>query len=1248
MISDDDPAVGVGVGNPFPGLRPFEEGDNIVFFGRDTQIEALLERLGTWQFIAVVGESASGKSSLVRAGLLPALHGGFMAGAGARWRVAVLRPGSMPIANLAGALENAAVLGNEGTTALRVGLAQTVLEGGERGLIEVVSQSDLRDDENVLVIVDQFEELFRFEQDRDTAAAFVKLLLAAAFDPNVRVYVLLTMRSDFLGDCAQFRDLPEAINDGLFLVPRLTRDELREAITGPVGVAGGEISPLLVNRLLNEIGDSPDQLPVLQHALMRTWDLWVERGSAGEIGTDIFDETGGLAHALSRHADSLYLGLPERLQPVAERVFKALTDSGTDERGIRRATPFTVLPAIVGASPDEVRQVVDEFRGPGRSFLMPPSQALDETTTVDIAHESLMRVWERLQGWVRDEAESAVLYRRLSDTAQLHAKGEAALLVDPQLTIADDWRRRDHPNADWAERYAPGFETTIAFLDASVAERERRRLAEEARERREREEERRRIEAEEAAQRAVFQHQAELAQTRAEAATKLARFTRIGLYVVSLFALVAIALGVRFLQLSREARIAQSSFLARDAERLIAQGDAVSGMLLALTALPDRYYFGIPERPLVNAAEVALRDAYANQHELKDLRGHKDLVFSAAFSPDDQRIVSASQDRTIRIWDARTDGLQVPIRTLYGHSDLVHTAVFSPDGTRILSASEDGTARIWDAGTGQQIGTLREADKRAVNSAVYSPRGLLILTASSDGTMRIWDARTRRQVLALGQVRALNGHYVPIHAAAFSPDGRRIVSAFDDHTVRIWDARTGELRATLRGHEGVVLTAAYSPDGRLIASASLDGTARVWDAKSGKSLFILPHDLHLPVLSAQFSPDGQLIVTASSDATARIWSAGNGVSLDVLRGHETSVLSAAFSHDGERVATASSDKSVRLWDVRTRETPETVLRGGEGGSGQVVGAAYSPDGTRIVSGSLDGTVRLWDANAHQLLKVFRAASSVLSVAFAPDGRHVAATSIDHTVRIWDVVTGTQQQPMSGTGLMQSVAYSSDGAKLVTAAENGTICIWDAQTGEKLQELDGDGSGFWSAVFSPDGRTIAIGSADDLVRIWDPRTGKIKALSGHTGAVYSVAYSPDGKLLASASADGTARIWNAATGRTTAVMQGHEDIVHSVAFSPDGQHVVTASYDRTLRIWDTKTGAEVGIPYRGHTSRVTTAVYPPHGTLILSASYDHTVRIWAAEDPAVNDLSGTALVETAKKVLPRQLTPVQRVSEFLPS
>ena len=467
--------------NPFPGLRPFESEEEHLFFGRETQIDELLGRLRRTRFLAVVGTSGCGKSSLVRAGLLPAINGGLMAGAGSRWRTALLRPGSEPLANLASALTRSPIphapsVVNLQNEALDIGLTQAVLARGALGLIEVVAQARLSPGENVLVVVDQFEEIFRFKGSSaerfrvDEAAAFVKLLLAAAADPVRPIYVALTMRSDFLGECAQFRDLPETINDGLFLVPRMTREQLRAAIEGPIGVAKGRISPALVTRLLNDLGDDPDQLPVLQHALMRTWNLWdAHHESVDELDLQYYQQTGGLKHALSLHADEIYAGLSDdRSRVIAERLFKGLTDPGIDKRGIRLPRSFAEACALAGAAPDELRRVVDAFRAPDCSFLMPPAGTpLADDTVLDISHESLMRVWKRLQAWVEAEAQSAQIYRRLAQSAALHAQGETSLMRDPELSTSLRWRDETHPNAVWAARYNPSFDGAMRYLESS-------------------------------------------------------------------------------------------------------------------------------------------------------------------------------------------------------------------------------------------------------------------------------------------------------------------------------------------------------------------------------------------------------------------------------------------------------------------------------------------------------------------------------------------------------------------------------------------------------------------------------------------------------------------------------------------------------------------------------------------------------------------------------------------------------------
>jgi hypothetical protein len=463
--------------NPFPGLRPFRQAEADLFFGRDRQSDELVRRLAGKRFLAVLGTSGSGKSSLVRGGLLPSLEGGLMAEAGTHWLMAILRPQDDPIGFLARALVEAGVLTDRelpGDAA--AGVVETTLRRSSLGLVEVARLARLEPHENLLILVDQFEELFRFADlatergTDDEAKSFVKLLLAAA-ETDVPVYVVITMRSDFLGDCDRFPGLPEAITDSPYLTPRPTRDELQAAITGPVGVRGGRIAPALVQRLLNDVGDDPDQLPILQHALMRAWDHWQhDDPDTRPIDLSDLEAIGGMAEALSQHAEEAYGSLAgERERTIAERLFKCLTEKGHDNRELRRPTPLSRVAAIASVDPAEVVRVVDVFRAPGRSFLMPPHDVeLDADSVIDISHESLIRQWWRLRTWVEEEAESVSRYRRLAESAELHERGAAGLLDDPELSLMLAWRDAEMPNAAWAERYDPAIDRALAFLETSA------------------------------------------------------------------------------------------------------------------------------------------------------------------------------------------------------------------------------------------------------------------------------------------------------------------------------------------------------------------------------------------------------------------------------------------------------------------------------------------------------------------------------------------------------------------------------------------------------------------------------------------------------------------------------------------------------------------------------------------------------------------------------------------------------------
>jgi hypothetical protein len=449
-------ATGARIEIPFLGLHYFDEEHESLFFGRDEQLRDLLTKLRTARFVTVIGSSGTGKSSLVRAGLLPALRAGFMTRAGTAWRIAKTRPGAAPVENLAVELESV----------FRAPGVETTLRRGPLGLVEAASQCGLAAGTNLLVLVDQFEEIFRYQREArdqqraaDEAASFVKLLLEAAAQQQFSIYVLITMRSEFLGASAQFRELPERINDGLYLIPRMRRDQLEDAITGPAAVAGGFFSPPLIQKLLNDTGDDPDQLPILQHALLRTWLNWKRENKPGtEIGFLHYESTGGVAEALNRHATEIYNALPHGDKRITEIVFRCLSERDPSNNDIRRPTEVGVIAAVAGCDPSDVIRAATPFRAAGVWFLVPAEPTpLDANSTLDITHESLIRKWVMMKGtrerkgWVQDEAELRDQYRELLKRGR-RALPSRDVLTGVDLTSALEWQARGL-NLPWAGRY---------------------------------------------------------------------------------------------------------------------------------------------------------------------------------------------------------------------------------------------------------------------------------------------------------------------------------------------------------------------------------------------------------------------------------------------------------------------------------------------------------------------------------------------------------------------------------------------------------------------------------------------------------------------------------------------------------------------------------------------------------------------------------------------------------------------------
>jgi WD40 repeat protein len=1178
------------VAAPYPGLRPFEANEAEIFFGRETHTDRLLGILQRERFLAVIGPSGCGKSSLVRAGMLPALTAGWL-GTGSRWRVAILRPGDQPIRRLARALLHPDALRAElsgspsepsdDAVDQTLPLVEAELRRGPLGLLHLVEDARGRSAGrteaqaaafNLLVLVDQFEELFRYTErgaaDADEADAFVDLLLRTRAEPGARIFIAITMRTDFLGHCVRFLDLPEAINRAQYLTPRLTRDQLLEAIVGPARMFGGTVAPDVANELINQITGPItlgfDQLPILQHALARMWESASRRNpESPTIGRSELDEIGGVAQALDRHAEKVWASLSAKQQEAAAHLFRSLTErsrSGISEgsRDVRR--PQT-LKQIAAAAPsarswEDFEPVVEPFSRQDVNFLTytPP---LDENTRIDISHEALIRHWRRLHGWVEEEGERAAEYRRWRE----RASGE--LLTGRDLARALAWRAGDgrwKPTPQWAARYAESenraddFSKTVAYIEQSRRKRNRRRL-----------------------------------------------------YVASTVAAVllgVLSLGLRTFYLWQEAKLAEREkfqvLLRAAAPRVTSQeaADSLAYLAVVLRANADT--------PAARSLAVSLLLDRSWPLPSTEALRHEGPVAFADFGSDG-RLVTASDDGSARLWDVHSGeqlGKRMP------HKGPVRSAVFSPDGERLVTASDDGTARLWDAHSGTPLGTPMRHD-RAVGSAVFSPDGRRVLTASDDGTAEIWDGDSGT---SLGVILMHDG---PVHFATFSADGSRVATASEDHTAQIWDARSGNQLGHPMRHELAVMFVAFSPDDSRIVTTSLDKTARLWDARSGAPLG-QPMQHGDGVGYVAFSPDGTRVVTASLDHTARLWDARSGAPLGVPMQHQAAVRHAVFSRDGNTILTASDDGTARYWDGHTgapRSATESMRH-----SGPVLFAAFSRDGAHVVTASQDDTAQIWDPPTGAALPLrVEHPRTVLSASFSTDGTQILTTSDDGQAHLWDARSGApfgEPIPRERDKGIASVAFSGDGTRVVTASQEGTIRIWDARAGTPMgPSLQHDrNSRVTCASLSPDDRRLVAASVDGTVSLWNADSGRpIGKPMKHSKAVRSAAFSPNGERIVTASDDGTARLWDGHSGAPLGTPMPHGEAVGVAVFSPDGKRVVTASGNHA-RLWDATSGAPIGEAMT-HLDRVSAAAFSPDGTRIVTASRDRTARLWDASSGA---------------------------------
>jgi WD40 repeat protein len=1107
--------------NPFPGLAPFDEPEAALFFGRDKEIEELLERLASRRLLAVIGVSGCGKSSLVRAGVKPVLRVGTAQSLPGRWRIETITPGNAPIQALRKSIQ-----------------ASPSWPATSFDLVEHARQI-LRPGENLLLIVDQLEELFSFRaatlsQDAgNEAALFVNLLLNAVDQREVPIYILLTMRTDFLGECAQFRGLPEALNDCYFLVPRLTRIQQQEAIERPLQEQGVSITPSLLQRLLNESAEDPDDLPVLQHLLRRLWENWGARGGNGPINDQDYTAVGGWKNAINREAERVLSRFPADEEKI-QLVFQWITDRGTGEKPVRRPRPLAECAEVSGLGQERLREIVEGFQSRG---LLKPSDGTGESL-VDLPHESVMWQWTRLQSWIVQETERAAQLRFLLQSARQQVP-LVGLALDSALKLRVQWKSQPALTLRYLQK------TELEAVDSWVAHSERLVRAKR----------RRRVWILAGiatlvgmlAILAVWISIRERTLRNAAEGRELTAWSGLSLeddpqrsLILGLY-----AWGKQHAMVPGLADFLHSALL-RSAIRLTLHGHQDSVWSVAWS--PDGSKLATASKD--NTARVW--DA-ATGRELLVLRGHLRAVESVAWSPDGSKLATASEDRAAKVWDA-SSGRE--LLTVYGHLGDVMSVAWSPDGTKLATASRDNTAKVWDAVTGRELLDL-PGHQDQVLSVAWSPDGSQLATASSDKTAKVWQAETGRELLTL------RGHQARVERVAWSPDGSQLATASWDRTAKTWDAGTGTELLTLRGHQDQVLSVAWSPDGHRLGTASGDRTAKVWDAKTGREMLTARgHDG--PVWSLAWSPDSNKFATSGADHTAKVWEA-QPRELLTLRGHQNGILGVAWSPDAGKLVTASLDKTAKVWEAATGRELLTLRNH----DGAVMSAAWSPDGSKLATASWDSTAKVWEAaTGHEFLTLRGHQGYVMGLAWSPDGAKLATASRDGAAKVWEAATGRELLTLRGhQGPVMSVAWSPDGSKLATAGDDTTAKVWEAATGHELTSLHGHQGPVLSVAWSPNGSMLATGSGDNSAKVWEAVTGhELLSLHGHQGYVMSVAWSPDGSRLATASWDGTEKVWDAKTGRDLLTLRGHQGQVMSVAWSPDGGRLASAADDRTVQVY----------------------------------------------------------------------------------
>ena len=1223
---EDAPGLGL---SPYKGLNYFDESDTDLFVGREALTTKLIERVlaltfrpapagsqdklssgmpHPTRFLAVVGASGSGKSSLVRAGLIPALRWHKKS---SDWNIHILTPTAHPLESLAASLTD-----EKGSVTATAILMDDLAREPRSLQIFAKHKAGLEKNARILLVIDQFEELFALCRSEEERSSFISNLLTAASEVDGPVIVVITLRADFYAHCANYIQLREALAHNQEYIGAMKDEELRRAIEEPARRGRWEFEDGLVDLLLHDVGHEPGALPLLSHALLETW----QRRRGRTLTLSGYTSSGGVRGAIAETAEAVFADrFTHEQQEVARRIFLRLTELGdeTSTGDTRRRANFSEL--ILKPEDKETTRTVLKALADAR--LITTSE-----DAVEVAHEALIREWPTLRSWLEDNRDDLRFHRQLTDASQEWDE----LNRDPdlfyrgaRLTQAQEWSLTHAEEMNALER---------EFLAASIEAREHEAIERETQRQRELE---------------AAQRLAESEKQRAEQQTSFAQqLSTRAKYLTGAF-IVALLMAFTALYFGSQAR--QTAVTAQNDRRIASSRELAAASLNNLPLDPERsILLALQSISTTRDADgtvlpeslEALHRSIVSSPIRMTLSGHQTRVLSAAYSPNGEQLATIGDDGTVIIWDALTgiESLRLAGTTI--PSDLVteQRIAYSPDGKR-LAACDGNQLKVYDPASGELLRTL-SGHEQDVISVTFSTDGKYIATGSSDTTVRIWDARSGNLL------HTLEGHSAEVGGLAFSPEGTLLLSSSEDGTLIIWNVETGELLRSVP--EFAVYRVSFSPEcvgtpeatvadppqgvercGKRVAAATIHGL-QVWNYTPDSAELITFEEsqaiLTIPDGSyGIFSPDGKYLAAVSfgisSGNAIKVWDAATGQELLTLIGHTDWIMGLVFSPDGKQLASTSLDGTVRIWSLSPGEEIIAVSGPGAGYGTRVV---YNPNGQEFATNGGDGTATIWIVETGTpRLTLTGHAAEVMSMAFSPDGTRFGTGSLDATAIIWDAASGQKLLTLSGhEDGVRDIAFSSDGKLIATGGFDLTARVWNAATGELLRTIAGHEGIVPGVAFSPDGTHIATASTDGTSKIWDVKTGELLlTLAGHTSGIVDIAYSPDGRKLATASNDSTAKLWDAATGSELFTLTGHSSEIRPLAFSPDGKFLATGSGDNTAKVWDVETGEEI-VTVPGSEGGVYGVAFNPSdgGSHLAVASNDGVVRIFTLQ---VDDLLALA-------------------------